>query len=161
MFSFRRACWLIFAACAALLGFGLYLQHVEGLEPCPLCIAQRIFFILTGAMALLAALHGPKGWGRPVYGSLMAVSALLGAAVAGRHAWLQRQPPNPFAECGPGLNYLLENFPLKESLPMLFKGSGDCGKIAWRFLALSIPDWALLWFLLLGATALWAGWGRR
>ncbi|HVS26204.1 MAG TPA: disulfide bond formation protein B [Burkholderiales bacterium] len=138
----------VFLACLGLLAFGLYLQHVEHLEPCPLCILQRLAFIAAGLTALVAAIHNPHGIGKAVYAVTLSLCAGLGAGVAGRHVWLQSFPPAKSVACGPDLEYLLDAFPLSKALPMIFKGSGDCGKIAWSFLGLSIPGWALLWFIL-------------
>ncbi len=138
----------VFLACTGLLAFGLYLQHVEHLDPCPLCIFQRIAFIATGFVALVAALHNPDRIGKALYAVALVLGAGLGAAVAGRHVWLQHVPPAKSLACGPDLDYMLEAFPLTRALPMVFKGSGDCGKIVWSFLGLSIPGWALLWFIL-------------
>lgn len=139
----------IFLACLALLGFGLYLQHVENLEPCPLCILQRYAFVAVGFIALLAVLHNPARTGKRVYGALLALFAVTGAAIAGRQSWLQHYPP-VIADCGPDLEYMIESFPLSKALPMIFKGSGDCAEVVWRFLGLSIPEWALVFFILFG-----------
>ena len=138
----------VFLACLGLLAFGLYLQHVEHLEPCPLCILQRLGFVATSVTALVAAIHNPQGIGKAVYAAALTLFAGLGAGVAGWHVWLQNFPPAKSVTCGPDLEYMLDAFPLSKVLPMIFKGSGDCGKIAWSFLGLSIPGWALLWFIL-------------
>jgi disulfide bond formation protein DsbB len=143
----RRLMGAAFACCAGLLGFGLYLQHALGLEPCPLCILQRYAFVAAGVVGLAAALHGPRGRaGQRTYAALLAVTALAGLGVAARQVWLQHNPP-PVAECGPGLEYMLEAFPLTQLLPALFQGSGDCAKVVWTFLGLSIPEWSLACFL--------------
>jgi disulfide bond formation protein DsbB len=144
----------IFLACLALLGFGLYLQHIENLEPCPLCILQRYAFLAVGFIALLAALHNPARTGKRVYGALLALFAITGAAIAGRQSWLQHYPP-VIADCGPDLEYMIESFPLSKALPMIFKGSGDCAEVVWRFLGLSIPEWALVFFILFGLIAVY------
>jgi disulfide bond formation protein DsbB len=138
----------IFVACAGLLGFGLYLQHVVHLDPCPLCILQRIAFIATGLTALVAAVHNPQKIGKAIYAITMTIFAGIGAGIAGWHVWLQHTPRSKVVECGPGLEYMLDAFPLSKALPMIFRGSGDCGYIAWSFLGLSIPAWALVWFIL-------------
>lgn len=151
---------LIFLACAGLMAFGLYLQHAMNLEPCPLCIMQRYAFIATGIVALIAALHDPKGWGRMPYALLVVLSAGAGAGLAGRQVWLQHNPPG-LAECGPGLEYMLESFPLTQVLPLLFKGEGDCAKVVWQFLGLSIPEWALLWFAAFILAGVWTAFYRR
>ena len=139
----------IFVACAGLLGFGLYLQHVEHLDPCPLCILQRVAFIATGLTALLAAVHNPHKTGQAMYAIIVMMFAGIGAGIAGWHVWLQHTPPRKVVECGPGLDYMLDAFPLSKALPMIFKGSGDCGNIFWSFLGVSIPGWSLVWFILL------------
>ncbi len=133
--------------CAALMAAALYLQHVLRLDPCPLCIFQRIFVILLGAVMLVAAVHDPRGPGRKVYGALVALLGVAGLAVAGRHVWLQHLPADQVPECGPGLEYMLEAFPLTETLSMVFRGSGECAEVQWTFLALSIPEWTLIVFV--------------
>ena len=149
MMKIRLVYPAIFVACAGLLGFGLYLQHVEHLDPCPLCVLQRIAFIATGLTALVAAVHNPKEIGNAIYAITLTIFAGIGAGIAGWHVWLQHTPPRKVVECGPGLDYMLDAFPLSKALPMIFKGSGDCGNIAWVFLGLSIPGWALVWFILI------------
>jgi protein dithiol:quinone oxidoreductase len=137
----------IFLACVGLMGFGLYLQHVEKLEPCPLCIFQRYAFVVSGLIALIAAIHGARKIAAWVYGTLLILSAGIGAVIAGRQSWLQHNPPN-ILECGPDLAYMLDSLPLAQVLPKVFKGEGDCAKVTWKFLCLSIPEWALAWFVL-------------
>ena len=148
----RRLLALICAACVAMLAFGLYLQHVVGLEPCPMCIVQRYALILVAVVAGVTAFAGSKTpW---VVGSgLMAVLSGLGAFVAARQSFLQWYPPE-IASCGRDLYGMIETFPLKRAIPMIFKGSGDCTKIDWTFLGLSIANWSFLCFVgiaLLGA----------
>jgi len=145
--SSRLVFLAIFLACAGLMGFGLYLQHVQNLEPCPLCIFQRYAFVLTGLIALLAAVHGAGTLGRSIYAALTVLAAGTGAAIAGRQIWLQHNPPTAY-DCGPDLSYMLDAFPLSQVLPKVFQGEGDCSKVVWRFLGLSIPEWALVWFAL-------------
>jgi disulfide bond formation protein DsbB len=135
-----------FLACAALMAFGLYLQHAEGLEPCPLCILQRYAFVVSGVIALVAAIHGPGRIGAWIYAILLVLAAGTGAGIAGRQTWLQHNPPKVL-DCGPDLAYMIDSFPLGEVLPKIFKGEGDCAKVVWKFLGLSIPEWALLWFI--------------
>jgi len=147
----------MFLACSGLLGFGLVLQHVMRLEPCPLCILQRVAFIAIGVTALAAAIHNPSRRGWIVYGGLLIFFSMLGGGVAAWQVYLQHLPPGQVPECGPGLDYMLEAMPLGKILPMIFKGSGECAEVAWTFLDLSIPQWALGWFALFflgGATAI-------
>lgn len=142
----------VFLLCAGLIGFGLYLQHGKGLEPCPLCILQRYAFVVAGIVGLAGALHRPGILGQRIYAVSMMSAALAGAAVAARQSWLQHNPPK-IVECGPDLEFMFGSFSLGEALPMLFKGTGDCSKVLWRFLGLSIPEWALVFFALVVAAA--------
>jgi protein dithiol:quinone oxidoreductase len=144
---------LMFLACAGLIGFGLYLQYAKGLEPCPLCILQRYAFVAIGLVALVATLHNPGKAGQAIYSCLSALFALGGLIVAGRHVWLEHLPKAQVPACGPGLDFILDAFPLSKALPMIFKGSGECADVAWRFLSLSISEWAFVWFVLLGMAA--------
>lgn len=146
-----------FGVCAALLAYAYYLQFVDGLEPCPLCIFQRAAFIGLGAVFLVAGLHAPVGRGfRWFYTGVLGLFALGGAGIAGRHVWLQNLPADQVPACGPGLEYMLDVFPLTEALEMAFTGSGECAEVDWAFLGLSMPWWTLLWYVILGAVAVWA-----
>ncbi len=136
----------LFIICLSLLGFGLYLEHFEGLEPCPLCAFQRLTYISIAVVALIAAIHNPMGIFRIVYNILLIIFALIGVAIAGRQTWLQHLPPELVPECGPGLEYMLEVFPFGQALKMIFSGSGECAEIQWQFIGLSIPEWSLLCF---------------
>jgi disulfide bond formation protein DsbB len=151
----RQPRWIfaaMFAACAGLIGFALFLQHAQGLEPCPMCILQRYAFIGVGIVALVAAIHGPKSVGRWIYGGLLAVLAMAGGGVAIRHVYLEHNPPELF-DCGADLGYMLQSFTMSDMLPMIFRGTGDCSKVPWRFLGLSIAEWSLIWFVILLAAA--------
>ena len=129
--------------CGVLIATALYMQHVMGLEPCPLCILQRVAVIGMGAVLLVAALHNPVGRGRRVYTGLTALVALFGLVTAGRNVWLQHLPPDRVPDCGPGLDYMLEVFPLSRTLELVFRGSGECAEVQWTFLGFSIPEWML------------------
>ena len=143
----------VFLACAGLIGFGLFLQHVLHLEPCPMCIIQRYAFVLCGLIALVAGLHDPAGPGRRIYAVLLGATALAGASVAVRQSWIQHFPPK-VVDCGPDLEFMLDSFPLAQALPMIFHGTGDCSKVEWSFLGLSIAEWALVWFALIAGVAI-------
>jgi len=145
-----------FTVCVALLAYAYYLQFYQGLEPCPLCIFQRFAVIALGVVFILAAIHHPNRLGARIYAVLIGAAALAGAAVAGRHVWLQQLPPDQVPECGPGLEYMLDVFPLTDTLRMVFTGSGECAQVDWSFLGLSMPAWVLVWFVLLGAVGVWA-----
>ena len=142
-------------ACALLLGFGLYLQYARGLEPCPLCLVQRGFFVAVMAACLVAAVHRPGRLGAALYGVLAALFALGGAAVAGRQVWLQHLPPDKVPQCGPDLFFMVENFPLSRTLKTLFSGTGECAAVDWTFLRLSIAEWSLVCFAALLVYSLW------
>lgn len=160
MFSQRMLFVYGFVACAALIGIALYFQHVVGLEPCPLCIFQRVFVFALGGVMLLGALHDPRAWSRRIYGGLITVLAGLGAAVAGRHVWLQNLPADQVPACGPGLEYMLERYPLGRTLELVLKGSGECAEVQWTFLGLSIPAWTLVAFCALLAWGLYLAFRR-
>jgi disulfide bond formation protein DsbB len=143
------------ALCAGLVGFGYYLQYVQGLQPCPLCLVQRGFYYLIIGVCVLAMLHGPARLGAAVYGSLALLFALGGAATAGRQVWLQSLPPDKVPQCGPDLFFMLENLPLAQTWNKLVHGTGECAAVDWTFLGLSIAGWSLVWF---AALALYAAW---
>ena len=144
-----------FAVCAGLMGFALFAQHVLLLDPCPLCVFQRVAVIAIGVVFLLAALHNPSGGARMVYALLLGLAAVGGALVAGRHAWLQQLPPDQVPSCGPGLDYMLDTLPFTEVLGKVFSGSGECAEIVWQFLGLSMPAWVLVWVTVLGVAGIW------
>lgn len=160
--SFRASFLLGFLACAGLIGFALFSQFQWGLEPCPLCIFQRVAFAALGVVFLLGALHGPKGRaGRSAWGVLALIAALAGVAVAGNHVRLQMMPADQVPACGPGLDYMMEMLPVTGVIQKVMTGSGECADVDWSFLGLSMPAWSLVWFVLLGAWAAWAAFRRR
>jgi disulfide bond formation protein DsbB len=147
MLKFRLLYALGFMMCVVMIGTALfYFQRFLGLEPCPLCILQRVVVISLGMVLLVAAIHGPNGWGNRIYGGLTILIAGSGAAIAGRHVWLQSLPADQVPECGPTLDYILETFPLSKALQLVLHGSGECAKVEWQFLGLSIPGWTLIAF---------------
>lgn len=147
--------------CASMMGFALFAQYGLDLEPCPLCVLQRVAVITMGLIFAVAAMHRPGRIGSFIYGGLVAVAAGAGAGVAGRQVWLQTLPKDQVPACGPGLDFMLDTFGLGEVLQMVLSGSGECADVAWRFLGLSMPAWVLLWCAALGLFALWANWRVR
>jgi protein dithiol:quinone oxidoreductase len=139
--------------CAGLLAFSLYLQHYEYQNPCPLCILQRMAYIALMVVFLVAAVHGPQRVAACVYSSVLVLIAMAGAAIAARHVWLQHLPKDRVPECGPGLEYMLNRFPLTQALEKIFRGSGECAESGWTLLGLSIAEWSLVWLLLLALLA--------
>lgn len=148
----RRVLASIAVICVGMLAFGLYLQHVVGLEPCPMCIVQRYAMIILAVIAAVTAFI--KGRAATVTGSaLVLLTGGFGAFVAARQSWLQWNPPE-VASCGRDFYGMIENFPLKRAIPMIFKGSGDCSKVDWTFLGLSIANWSFIWFVIFALVAL-------
>lgn len=140
------------------MAYALYAQHGLGLEPCPLCILQRVAVISLGVVFLIAALHPAGVAGRIVYAALIAFVAIAGSGVAGRHVWLTTLPPERIPACGPGLDFMLEAFPLQEALGMVLSGSGECASVDWQLLGLSMPAWVLIALISLGAYGVVCNW---
>ena len=141
--------------CAAMMGFALYAQHVLLLDPCPLCILQRIAVILLGVVFLLGALHNPGQIGARIYSGLIALIVFAGAGVAAWQVRLQHLPADEIPSCGASFGYMVENFPLRDVFEMIFKGSGECAEVAWRLLGLSMPAWVVIGLLGLGVAGIW------
>ena len=140
-----------------LIVYALYAQYVLGLEPCPLCILQRMAVIALGLSFLLLALRPPQRKQSKFLASLLLVMiSSAGVGIAARHVWLQNLPPDKVPGCGPGLDFMMANFPLSEVLEMVFSGSGECAEISWSFAFLSMPAWALIWLIVLGSFGVWS-----
>lgn len=146
---------LAIIALLAMLFARVYLEEILGLAPCPLCMTQRVFVVLWGGIALLAALHNPAGWGRKVYASLCSLAAIGGGAIAVRHVWLQHLPPDQVPACGPSLEYMLETLPFSETLNLVLMGDGNCAETMWTFLGLSIPEQTLIMAGIVTLVCLW------
>lgn len=152
--GYRGLNLLGFVACiSALLIAIFYFQNHLGLEPCPMCIFQRVAMLAAGIFFLLAAVHGPVGSGRWIYAAGASLASLAGAFIAGRHVWLQGLPEHERPACGPTLNYLMDMLPLREVVETVLRGDGNCAKIDWMLLGLSIPGWTLVVFI---GLILWA-----
>ncbi len=148
-------------ACGALLAYAYYAQFVMHLEPCPLCIFQRIGMLAIALVFAIAAAHDPAGWPRRLYAGLLALAALATVGVALRQLYIQSLPPDSVPACGASLEFMLKVFPLTDVLVKVFTGSGECAKVDWRFLGLAMPAWVLIAALCLGAWGLWANLRRR
>jgi len=140
-----------FIACVALLGYAYYTQYELGLEPCPLCIFQRIGIAALGVVFLIAGLHNPRKWGASVYTVLIAVASLATVGVAIRHLYVQSLPPGTIPACGAPLDVLLQFTPVTEVIRKVLTGSGECSQVNWKFLGLAMPAWVLICALALGA----------
>jgi len=137
----------IFFSVAGLLGFGYYLEFIKGLEPCPLCITQRFFLLVSGLLGLLAAIHKPAQTGTWIYAGIGTLTAIAGGFFSGRQLYLQSLPADQVPACGPSLEFILETFPLSEAISILLRGDGNCAEVAWTFMGLSIPGWTLVVFV--------------
>jgi len=154
MFSSRALFFVGFLFCTSMLAIAGYFQFIDHLEPCPLCILQRVFTLFVGVILLLAVIHNPSQFGIRGYGLLAGLAALVGAGISARHVWLQNLPADQVPSCGPGLNFMLDNFPLGEAIDMVMRGSGECAEVLWTFMGLSIPAWTLVAFLSLASVSL-------
>lgn len=137
---------LIFFGCLGLMAIALFFEHVVGLEPCYLCVLQRVMVISIGVLALLAVLHNPAVLGIKIYAALSTLSALGGGLVSIRQLWLQSLPADQVPACGPSIDYMLDVFPILEVLEMLIKGDGSCAEVLWSLFGISMPGWVLVAF---------------
>ncbi len=151
----RSGYWLGFLASFGLVAFALYIQTKDNLEPCPLCISQRIAYMGLGLLFLIAAIHNPGKTGRKLYGILHLAAAATGAVIASRHIWIQANPDKVMAECGAGFDYIFKNFPFKKAIDLVFKGTGECTSIDWTLFDLTIPQLSLICFIALGIYAVY------
>ena len=157
----RQGNLLGFAACVGLLAYAYYAQVVLHLEPCPLCIFQRVGVFALGLTFLIAAAHDPVSWGRRAYAALLALAALATIGVAVRHLYIQHLPEGSVPACGASLDFMLKVFSLSEVLVKVLSGSGECAKVTWSFLGLAMPAWVLIAAAVLGAYGLWINLRRQ
>ena len=143
----RRLAYVLgFLVCAALIGWALWLQYGEGLEPCPLCMFQRVCVVALGIVFLIAAIHNPGRGGAAMYAFLTLLVGGAGAAFAGRQIWLQALPKDQVPACGMGLSYMMDTLPFMDVIAKVLQGSGECAEKAWVFLGLSIAGWSFVFF---------------
>jgi disulfide bond formation protein DsbB len=143
-----RALFLLaFIGCLLVMAGALYLEHVVGLEPCPLCVVQRICVIVFGLICLLAALQGPGIFGTRVYALLALLAAGAGIATAGRQIWLQNLPADQLPACLPPLDFMMDTLPFQEIVRLMLHGTADCAEVSWTLFGLSLPEWSLLAFI--------------
>jgi disulfide bond formation protein DsbB len=157
----RRGNLLGLLVCVGLLAYAYYAQYVMHLEPCPLCIFQRIGIFVLAVIFLAAALQDPAAVGRRVYAALLGLAALATIGIALRHLYIQSLPPDAVPACGASLDFMLKVFSVSEVLVKVLTGSGECAKITWEFLGLAMPAWVLISALALGAWGLWANLRRQ
>ncbi len=152
---FRKLNLLACIACILLLAIAFGLEYFLGLQPCPLCILQRIILVFLALMLLAAILQNPSSWGLRLYGFFTSILALSGIWAAARQVWLEHQPPTHTEICIPALSYMLSYLPIKQIVQILFEGEESCGHVKWRLLGLSIANWTLFCFILLFLFGLW------
>lgn len=157
----RTTFLLLFLAIIAVLATAFYMEYAMGLEPCPLCITQRVMFLGVGLVSLIAFLHNPSTIGRRIYGLLVSLWAVGGLYFAGRQLWLQSLPADQVPACGPGITYMVEMFPMSEVIRTLLSGDGNCAEVKWTLLGLSIPGWAAAGFVGLILFGLWQAFRKR
>lgn len=158
--SIRQTNLIIFLGCVGLMLIAAYMEHVMGLEPCPLCITQRAFVILVGLIALIAFLHNPVRMGRRVYAVLGILAAVIGGAFSSRQLWLQSLPEDQVPACGPGLSYMFDVYPFLQALEVLLQGDGNCAKVDWSLFGISIAGWTLVAFIGLALINLFQAWRK-
>ena len=149
-----------FGACVALLAYAIYVQFALGIEPCPLCIFQRLAIASLGVVFLVAAIHHPRDWGSRVYAVLLATAALVAMGIAGRHVYIQHFPPE-FPSCGAPLAMMIKHQAPFDVIKKVLTGDGECSEVNWSFLGLAMPAWVLICALVLGAFGVVANAGRR
>jgi protein dithiol:quinone oxidoreductase len=151
----------ILLVCVALDAYAiLYLQEELGLEPCPMCILSRYTFIAIAFVSLAGLIQGPRGAWLKAYAWALTLLAAIGIGISVRHSYLQHFPPK-IETCGADLGFMVQNLPLSQAFPKIFAGTGSCTAVDWRFLGLSIPEWAGIWFLAFAVLALWAAYRRN
>lgn len=144
--SSRTLFLLAFIGCLLIMAGALYLEHVVGLEPCPLCIVQRICVMLFGVLCLVAAVHNPGRLGQCLYAGLLLLLTLAGGGTAARQVWLQSVPADQLPSCIPPLDYLMDSLPFQDVVRVVLHGSADCAEVGWTLFTLSIAEWSLLAF---------------
>lgn len=143
-----------FFICLSLIATAFYMQYVLELEPCPLCMMQRLIIYAVALVFIIAWFHNPQTSGQRWYATLITLISLAGAGFASRQLWLQSLPADQVPACGPSFDYMVDVLPWTELLTTMMRGTGDCAKVQWTFLTLSIPGWTLIAFLFLAVLGL-------
>lgn len=145
--QFRLLTLLPFLICSGLIAYALYVEYVQFLMPCNLCILQRVVYIAIGILFLLAAFKPTLYWGRKLTGVLALLVSAVGIAISGRHVWMQGLPADQVPDCGPSLQMMMDSSPLWDVLKKVLSGSGNCADIQWQFIGMSMPTWSLIMFI--------------
>jgi disulfide bond formation protein DsbB len=151
----RSLFFLAFIGCVLMMAAALYLEHVVGLAPCPLCIVQRICVIGFGLVCLVAAIHDPRKVGRRVYSVIALLFVLAGGATAIRQIWLQTIPADQLPSCLPSLEYMMDALPFQDIARLVLHGTAECAEVSWTLIGLSIPEWTLLAFIAMAIFCVW------
>lgn len=151
--SSRAWFFIGFLICTGLILIALFLQYFVHLEPCPLCMLQRVAFITLGLVFLLGTLHGPKQLGTRIYAFVGLLANFTGLGLAMRHVYLQYYPPE-YVSCAGDFYSQLERIPLGRLISNALRATGDCSKVDWTLMHLSIAEWSLIWFLILAVLGL-------
>lgn len=142
--------WIGLIGCSALLAIAyFYFQKQLGLPPCPLCMFQRACLVGVAFCCLLGIIFRPKKVGSKLLAFGATGFSALGLAIAGRQVWLQHLPKDQVPQCGPDLEFMLESFPLAETIQTVLSGSGECAEVLWRFIGLSMPEWMVIVFVVM------------
>ena len=147
LISTRQLFLLMFVACSGLLAAAYYFEYVMYLDPCPLCIMQRIAVLLLGLIGLSGSIFGIDALRERIHAGLLFLASCFGMAVAGRHVWIQNLPADQVPTCGPSLEYMVDTLPWEEVLTVMLRGNGNCADAQWSFIGLSMPQWVLVWFV--------------
>lgn len=151
----RSLFFLAFIGCVLMMAAALYLEHVVGLAPCPLCIVQRICVIGFGLVCLIAAIHDPRNTGRRIYSVVALLFVFAGGATAIRQIWLQSIPADQLPSCLPSLEYMMDALPFQDIARLVLHGTAECAEVSWTLLGLSIPEWTLLAFIAMTVFCVW------
>jgi protein dithiol:quinone oxidoreductase len=131
-----------------MIGAALLIQLIYQLEPCPLCITQRIIFIVIGLIFVFFLFFKHNPLTRIIHLLMLGTVSIAGVIFSVRHIMIQEKWITVPAECGIDLDYMFENFPLTQAMNLLFKGTGDCSTIDWSFIGITLPQLALMGYLL-------------
>ncbi len=132
----------------------VYFENILKLEPCYLCMTQRVFVVAIGIICALAVVHNPRQLGQRVYAALSIIVVIMGIYFSGKQLWLQSLPEDKVPSCGVPVDYLFDYFSVTEAISMLLRGDGNCAEVQWQFIGISMPGWVMICFIGFGAIGL-------
>lgn len=133
--------------CIALLAGAYYFQFALDMEPCPLCIMQRVATLMVAIGCLAAFILSSRPIGVFVASIWTLIASLFGLYLAQHHNWLQGLPADQVPSCGPSLEYMIDAFPIMDIITVLLRGNGNCADVSWSFIGLSMPGWLMVFFI--------------